>query len=173
MIRKFRPLQLIMAQAIAGIFICRAITFIAFHLTLPDLHKNGVPERLVFALRCQIAPGFMLFAGIEAVAIIRGAALVSSRLAAIAPKSLPVHGRYIQNTLEQLVLFFIVTMVLSTFLTTDLRVLPIMTGLFVLGRILFWIGYVFDPLYRALGMTITAAPTVIALFYDVYWLFFG
>ena len=64
-------------------------------------------------------------------------------------------------------------MVLSTFLTTDLRVLPIMTGLFVLGRILFWIGYVFDPLYRALGMTITAAPTVIALFYDVYWLFFG
>jgi hypothetical protein len=162
-----------MAQAIVGIFICGAVTLIAYHLTSSDLHNNGVSEQLVFALRCQIAPGFMLFAGIEAVAIIRGVALVSPRLAAIAPKSLPVHRRYIQNTLEQLVLFFIATMVLSTFPTTDLRVLPIMMGLFVLGRILFWIGYVFDPLYRALGMTMTAVPTVIALFYDVYWLLFG
>jgi hypothetical protein len=51
-------------------------------------------------------------------------------------------------------------MVLSTFLTANTSVIPIMTGLFVLGRIIFWIGYMFDPLYRALGMTITAAPTV-------------
>jgi hypothetical protein len=169
---KERPghsLHVVLGQALAGLCICGAVTLaVHYYLPLATSAAGTSSGRIVFALRCQLFPALMLFAGIEAVAILRGLELISGRLAQTAGHSLHIHQRYVANTVEQLVPFSLVTIALSTFPTVDMRVIPTMAGLFVLGRVLFWIGYIVDPLYRALGMTITAVPTVIGLFYAIY-----
>ena len=44
----------------------------------------------------------------------------------------------------------------------EARSLIILTGLFLLGRVLFWVGYHVNPYLRAFGFGITFYPTVAA-----------
>jgi hypothetical protein len=169
--RRGHSLHLVLGQALAGLSICGAVTLAGhYYLPLMTSAAGTSSERIVFALRCQLLPALILFAGIEAVAILRGLELTNGRLAQTARQSLHIHRRCVANTVEQLVLFSLVTMALSTFPMVDMRLISTMTGLFVLGRVLFWIGYIVNPLYRALGMTITAVPTLIGLFYAIWQL---
>jgi hypothetical protein len=48
-----------------------------------------------------------------------------------------------------------------------------LTGLFVTGRILFWIGYHKNPYLRAFGFGVTFYPTVIAYVWLVLIMVFG
>lgn len=59
------------------------------------------------------------------------------------------------NTLEQLVMFAIGILSLSTLLATqqELRFIPILCSLFVVARVLFAIGYSIQPRYRSIGMS--------------------
>ena len=59
------------------------------------------------------------------------------------------------NTLEQLVMFSIGLLSLSTLLGTqqELRFIPILCLLFIIARFLFAIGYSIQPRYRAAGMS--------------------
>jgi len=53
------------------------------------------------------------------------------------------------------------------------RALPILTALFVLGRILFWVGYHKHPYLRAFGFGITFYPTVAIYIWFVLLILFG
>jgi hypothetical protein len=44
-----------------------------------------------------------------------------------------------------------------------LTLIPAMAVVFVVGRALFWIGYLIAPVARALGMGLSAYPTFVAL----------
>lgn len=67
-----------------------------------------------------------------------------------------INGRVAENTQQQFLLFLVGTLALSTRLTADqMRVIPAVAIVFVAARILFWIGYRIDPLYRAFGMAAT------------------
>ncbi len=48
-----------------------------------------------------------------------------------------------------------------------LSMLYVMTGLFIIGRILFILGYLKFPIYRAFGFGITFIPMVIAAVYII------
>ena len=68
-----------------------------------------------------------------------------------------INGRVADNTQQQYLLFLVGTLTLSTRLTVDqMRVIPAAAIVFVVARILFWIGYRIDPLYRAFGFSSTA-----------------
>ena len=68
-----------------------------------------------------------------------------------------INGRVAENTQQQFLLFLVGTLALSTRLTADqMRVIPAAAIVFVMARILFWIGYRIHPLYRAFGMAATA-----------------
>ena len=58
------------------------------------------------------------------------------------------------NTLEQFVVFMVCTLVLLTFLDTpeEMRLVPLYTTAFVVGRILFRVGYGISWKYRGWGM---------------------
>ena len=67
-----------------------------------------------------------------------------------------INGRVVENTQQQYLLFLVGTLALSTRLTADqMRVIPAAVIVFVVARILFWIGYRIHPLYRAFGMAAT------------------
>jgi hypothetical protein len=71
--------------------------------------------------------------------------------------------RYIQNTLEQIVLAAIAWAGLAPNLPhAMLTLIPSMAIVFIAGRALFWIGYLIAPAARALGMGLSAYPTFAA-----------
>jgi hypothetical protein len=67
------------------------------------------------------------------------------------------------------VLFFVGSLILSTFLDTySIKLIPILATLFVFGRIAFWISYLKQPIDRAFGRGVTLYPTIAVLIYDAY-----
>lgn len=130
---------------------------------MPDGDDEG--SRLAFTARWLLLPALALFAGIAVVAnqrffvadAIDGARNSQSRL-------IEITLRYNQNTLEQTVLAAIAWAGLALALPRErLSLLPVMAIVFVVGRALFWIGYLIAPVVRALGMGLSAYPTFAAL----------
>jgi hypothetical protein len=67
-----------------------------------------------------------------------------------------INGRVVENTLQQFVLFLVGITALSVNLTAEMmRVVPAAAIVFVIARLVFWIGYRIHPLYRAFGMAAT------------------
>ncbi len=139
-------------------------------ITLPD--ADDLATRLAFAVRWLLAPGCTLLAGIQ-VAAGRGFhadAIDGTRT----PEShaLEIALRYNQNTVEQTLLAAIAWLGLAVSVPhAALAFVPAMAGLFVAGRITFWIGYLLYPIARAFGMVLTALPTIAAYAWlVVHWL---
>ena len=160
----------VVGSAIVAVIFSTILVLIAYFFIPWSLPILNTPEqRLIFTLRCQIFPALMLFAGIFTVSINRFSSAAINPLANAESALMRVHLRYLRNTLEQFVLFFIASLVLSTFLDShSIKLIPILAGVFVLGRIGFWLGYLHDPMDRGLGMAVTLYPTVAILFYDAY-----
>jgi uncharacterized MAPEG superfamily protein len=130
------------------------LLLVALYMFLPPPELVISPlDRLFLALRCDAIAALTLMAGIQAVASQRGQSDAINPLAGKDPPSMQVHSRYIQNTLEQLVLFVVGTAALSTYLDAHTaRILPALTVVFVVARLAFWRGYLRDPMARSLGM---------------------
>ena len=60
--------------------------------------------------------------------------------------ALDINTRFILNTFEQFILYFIANAAIALYCPLEeARTLPILTALFVLGRVLFWVGYHKNP----------------------------
>lgn len=61
------------------------------------------------------------------------------------------------------------SLILSTFLDAhSMKLIVILTILFVLGRIAFWFGYLQNSLKEGFGMVVTLYPTFAMLLYNAY-----
>jgi uncharacterized MAPEG superfamily protein len=77
---------------------------------------------------------------------------------------LAVQVRIQRNTLEQLVLMALAHLCLATLLEPEnLKILPVLTTLFVVSRVLYWIGYSIHPTLRSFGFVATFYPNIAAL----------
>ena len=72
--------------------------------------------------------------------------------------------RYNRNTVEQIILAAIAWAGIALALPHEqLRLIPAMAIAFLIGRVLFFIGYMIAPVGRAFGFGLTAYPTFAAL----------
>ena len=154
---------------VVALAIAAALVVVAVGAHARDWFAGWVPAaddlatRLAFAVRWLLAPGLLLLAGIH-VAASRGLhsdAIDGTRT----PRShyLQIALRYNQNTLEQTVLAAIAWCGLAVAVPhASLAFIPAMAGLFVVGRVTFWVGYLVYPAARAFGMVLTGLPTIVA-----------
>jgi hypothetical protein len=93
----------------------------------------------------------------------------------IKPNSaLDINTRFILNTFEQFILYFIGNAGLALYCPLEeARTLIILTILFVLGRVLFWVGYHINPYVRAFGFGLTFYPTVVVYAWLMLAMLFG
>ena len=166
--------QRVVWRGIFALIFCLTFVLIGYYVIGLPLPLLNTPEsRLIFSLRCQIFPVLMLFAGIVAVGNGRFSSPAINPLANAESEAMRIHLRYLSNTLEQFVLFFVGSLILSTFLDTySIKLIPILATLFVFGRIAFWIGYLKEPIERAFGLGVTLYPTIAVLIYDAYRVLF-
>lgn len=115
--------------------------------TMPPVALD--PALLVFGA-IGAATLFALVPGIEAIAHERLVTPAIDPLAGADSPRLEVNRRYVQNTLEQLLVFAAGLPLLARY--ADPRALVAATLVWIVGRWIFWIGYHVAPRFRAFGL---------------------
>lgn len=124
---------------------------------LPHATDSGeVADRLAYAFIANAFAALPLLAAIVAVGNARALSEAIDPTLGKESRAMMINGRVIDNTLQQYVLFCAASLALSVNLDpARLHVIAAAAIVFVAARILFWIGYRIDPLYRAFGMSAT------------------
>ena len=134
----------------------------------------GIADRLALVIKGAV---FALLPGVIGICIVAAQRLDPSMWVGRIAKpnsSLDINTRFILNTFEQFIAYFIANAGLAIYCPLEeARSLPLLTALFVMGRILFWIGYHKNPYLRAFGFGITFYPTVMAFLWLILIMVFG
>jgi uncharacterized MAPEG superfamily protein len=158
--------QLLVGSAVSLGFILGV--YVLVPVPIPALESAG--DRVAFALSWEPVAALALVLGV--LRVVRGRFMSAARLDGSPPEPadvrLEVDRRYLQNTLEQLVLAVIAHLALATQLSGDeLRLIPILATWFLIARVAYLIGYQRDPLARGFGWAATWLPTLTVLLYAV------
>ena len=158
-------------SGIAAIAISGAVSialWFALMRFLPPLNgMEDVGARMLVALKCVVvATLFALVAGVEAVAHERLQSAAFDPLAGHQTKRLQVNLRYLQNTLEQTVIFAAALFGLAAYMTSGeaMRAVPAVTVIWVVNRYAFWIGYHRSAAMRGLGAPSMAVSLIVLLY---------
>ena len=163
-------------QAPIGISVSIIIFVLGWWL-LPAGKDTDFPsygDKLRYTLRWQSLSMMPLIYCFKTVADSRYSSTAINPIQGKSEHLLTLQSKIMQNTLEQLVLSLPGQWILATYLTASAmpRVIPSLVIIFVLGRILFIIGYNKHPMKRSYGMSMTAAPTLATHVYCLFCFFF-
>jgi hypothetical protein len=154
--------------AIAASLVVSLILVLALYRFLPPLKgMDDLSARMLVALKClAFATLFALVAGVEAVAHERLQSAAFDPLAGHQTKRLQVNLRYLQNTLEQIVIFGVGLFGLAAHLKSSesMRAVPAITIVWILNRYAFWIGYHRSAAMRGLGAPSMAISLIMLLY---------
>jgi hypothetical protein len=141
--------------------------FALIHFLPPLTGMGSAGARMLVALKCvALATLFCLVAGVEAVAHERLQSNAFDPLAGHETKRLRVNLRYLQNTLEQIVIFAVGLFGLALYLDSgeSMRIVEATTIIWVLNRYAFWIGYHWSAAMRGLGAPSMALSLIMLLY---------
>ncbi|MBV8681309.1 MAG: hypothetical protein JO111_00440 [Caulobacteraceae bacterium] len=136
-------------------------------LAPPLAGMETLAGRMVFALECWCcAVLFCLVTGVEAVAHERLSTPAFDPLSGFQTRRLRVNQRYLQNTLEQTVVFAAALFGLAAYCRTGaaMRAVLASTVVWVLARFAFWLGYHRSAALRGLGAPGMAMSMIILLY---------
>jgi len=129
-------------------------TIYSFWPVSPEL--TDAAARLGYTARTLIFAALPLLFGIVTIANARFSSDAIDPTRHVESRAMEINGRFVDNTVQQLLLFSIATLALCTVLTpSGMRVIPAAVTVFVIARFAFWIGYRVRPIYRAPGMSAT------------------
>jgi MAPEG family len=129
-------------------------------------------ERLAFALRANIVAIAPLFVMLATVGNSRFLSEAIDPTRHVESRSMEIDGRVADNTLQQNFVFAIASLALSTIVPLQhLQVVWACAIVFVVARVIFWLGYRLNPLYRAPGMAATAYMNLGMILYVLFCTF--
>ena len=137
------------------------------YLTPPIAGMEALGARMGFALKCCCAATLFTFvAGIEAVAHERLQSPAFDPLERFETRRLRINLRYLQNTLEQLVVFTVGLFGLAAYADggSGMRAVLATTIVWVTARFAFWIGYHKSAAMRGLGAPGMALGLLVLLY---------
>jgi hypothetical protein len=138
-----------------------------YHLLPPLAGMDDPLARLFLAINCCCVAILLCFVtGIEAVAHERLQSPAIDPLAGHETLRLKINLRYLQHTLEQLMVFVPGLLGLAFYSSngTTMRAVVATTVTWIVGRAGFWIGYHYGALYRAIGAPGMAQSMIVLLY---------
>lgn len=127
---------------------------------------NEIAPRLALAIQTSVPHLLCVLVAIQLVSSgrYRSAADIAGAAAGPPSPQLAVKVAFLQNTLEQAFVGLCAQLVLASVAAGDLLALLIASAiLFPIGRVLFYRGYAGGAGSRALGMALTALPSLVCL----------
>src|SRR6516164_6652680 len=137
------------------------------YLTPPLEGMASLDGRMLFTLKCCcLAVLFCLVTGVEAVAHERLFSLAFDPLAGFETRRLRVNQRYLQNTLEQILVFAVGLFGLAAYSPdgSAMRAVLATTVVWILARFAFWIGYHRSAAMRGIGAPGMALSMLVLLY---------
>jgi len=171
----FTPRQWPFIFVLVGNWLCAAAFF-----AIAKLVWHWVPadwtlgDRIALVIKNAV---IAVLPAVLAICIVAAQRLDPSMFVGRVPKPnspVDINNRFILNTVEQFILYFIGNAGLALYCPPEeARTLIILTTLFVTGRVLFWVGYHYNPYVRAFGFGLTFYPTVAVYLWLVLYMVFG
>ncbi|KAM6218239.1 transmembrane protein 79 [Rhynchocyon petersi] len=128
-------------------------------------------SRLIYTLRCGVFATFPIVLGI----LVYGLSLLC--FSALRPfgeprREVEIHRRYVAQSVQLFILYFFNLAVLSTYLPQDtLKLLPLLTGLFAISRLIYWLTFAVGRSFRGFGYGLTFLPLLAMLVWNLYYMF--
>ncbi|NXH18440.1 TMM79 protein, partial [Bucco capensis] len=124
--------------------------------------------RLVYTLRCAAFATFPIVLGL----IVSGI----PQLCCWAPgppgelqQELHIHSSYVAQSTQLFILYFFNLAVLATYLPQELlKLIPLLTGLFAISRLVSWLCQALGSSFRAFGFSMTLLPLLAMLLWNLY-----
>ncbi len=152
----------VLAGMAAAVVFSAAFFEVMFQSTAIGLTPPGGIDaswRLAYAIKWEVIAALCLLAGVAKIANRRF--FIAEAIEGDPAPTIEIDRRYIQNTLEQLVLAIVAHLALVTIVAPEsIRAVAVLVMLFVIGRVTFWIGYHYSGPARAFGFGTTFYPTV-------------
>jgi hypothetical protein len=118
---------------------------------------EAMADRLAYALRWDALAALPLFLMVAAIGNVRALGPAIDPTLGAEDRTMIVNGRVADNTTQQTLLFLAGSLgVAASVPQAWLQVVGAAAIVFVLARLVFWIGYRIHPLYRAPGFAATA-----------------
>jgi hypothetical protein len=170
-----KPEQRIVAAGAASGVALMALSVWLLTRALPEPHMaDALADRLGFALRANLVAIVPLFIMLISIANARFLSDAIDPTRNAESRTMEIDGRVADNTLQQTFVFVVATLALSTVVPLDrLQVVYACAIVFILARIVFWLGYRMHPLFRAPGMAATAYMNLGMILYTLYGVFIG
>lgn len=144
------------AGAASGIFAMLAGLFALSGIIAGLAVDAGAGERLAYAVKWVALGAVPLAAAIASVGNARFNSEAIDPTAGKESATMVVNGRVVDNTVQQYLLFAVASLALAASLSGDkLGVIAAAAIVFVIARMVFWIGYRIRPVYRAAGFSST------------------
>lgn len=147
------------------------LLFLVFFWILPinTAGLKALADRLVFTFRWLFVSSLSILFALFGVLKVRGTSNAVDPINGGSENLTEVPNRILRNTVEQYFLHMTGLLMLATILEpSSLKAIPILVGLFLLGRFTFWFGYTRSPFNRSFGFMTTLVPTLVMYGYCVY-----
>ena len=152
-----RDQKIVATGAASGVIMMAASLWLLSNLLPTPAGAEALDRRIAYALRWLALAALPLFVMIAAVANARFASEAIDPTRGAETRAMIINGRVAENTLQQFTLFVAAVLALAASIPpAQVQVIGAAAIVFVVMRLLFWIGYRIDPLYRAFGFASTA-----------------
>ncbi|XP_037398498.1 transmembrane protein 79 [Pygocentrus nattereri] len=133
---------------------------------------SSAPFRLVYTLRCAFFATLPIVLGVlvQGVSRFKFDALKPLFEGNRGTRDVVIHGNYVRDSLHLYLLYFIQLAVMATYVRQDmLKLVPLLTIVFVFGRLIYWVCVVFHSSVRSLGFGLSFLPVVVLLGANLYF----
>ncbi|KAM9496541.1 transmembrane protein 79 isoform 1-T3 [Clarias gariepinus] len=138
-------------------------------LHLPEV--SGAPSRLVYTLRCALFATFPIILGVlvHGISRLKFSSLTPLVEGRRVSRHTLVHITFVHDSLRLLLLFFLQLAVMATYIHPPaLKLVPLLTIVFVFGRLIYWPSVCFSSSVRALGFSLSFLPVLALMGFNLY-----
>lgn len=129
---------------------------------------SGIDGRLAYGAPLLAWPALILLLMVFGVMAARGRSVALNPIDDPESRGLRVSQRVLSNSVEQAAVFVPAFLALTvTIPLPSLPMLPVLVLLFMVGRVLFWAGYLIHPFARAPGMAATLTTSIVTTVWAV------
>ncbi|KAM6234252.1 transmembrane protein 79 isoform 1-T2 [Porphyrio hochstetteri] len=160
------------ASVVGALLLCPCLIYGAYvFLPFDAPLLPTISTRLVYTLRCAAFATFPIVLGMIVSGISR---LCSSALEPFGElqREVEIHRTYVSQSVHLFILYFFNMAVLATYLPQEvLKLIPLLTALFAVSRLLYWLSYAIGRSFRAFGFSMTFLPLLAMLLWNLYSMF--